>query len=154
MFRASCAHHQEYKTLTRQSPVQVVTVAGWSSLCHIRDETVSFVPNLAKWGSTCNRNYLYRWLPCQCFILLMMGAWRPKHVEKVCSNKSASCSITSVFYLTLYYDPRKHKIQIQILTPINVTVTELVVMKLKFPWQHFVKNLYKIFILFIPSNIL
>ena len=38
-------------------------------------------------GSTCNHNYLYRWLPCQYFILLMMGAWRPKHVEKVCSNK-------------------------------------------------------------------
>ena len=46
-----------------------------------------FVPNMAKWGSTCNHNYLYRWLPCQYFILLMMGAWRPNHVEKVCSNK-------------------------------------------------------------------
>ena len=42
---------------------------------------------MAKWGSTCNHNYLYRWLPCQYFILLMMGAWRPKHVEKVYSNK-------------------------------------------------------------------
>ena len=40
MFRASCAHHQEYKILTRQPPVQVVMVAGRSSLCHIRDETV------------------------------------------------------------------------------------------------------------------
>ena len=39
MFRASCAHHQEYKTLTRQPPVQVVMVAGGSSLRHIRDET-------------------------------------------------------------------------------------------------------------------
>ena len=26
-------------------------------------------------------------LPCQYFTLLMKGAWRPKHVEKVCSNK-------------------------------------------------------------------
>ena len=42
---------------------------------------------VAEWRSTCNHNYLYRWLPCQYFILLMMGAWRPKHVEKVCSNK-------------------------------------------------------------------
>jgi len=41
MFRASRAHHQEYKTVTRQPPVQVVTVAGRSSLCHIRDETVT-----------------------------------------------------------------------------------------------------------------
>ena len=33
------------------------------------------------------QNYVYRWLPCQHFVLLMMGAWCPKHVEKVCSNK-------------------------------------------------------------------
>jgi len=39
MFRASSAHHQEYKILTRQPPVQVVIVAGRSSLRHIRDET-------------------------------------------------------------------------------------------------------------------
>ena len=38
MFRASCAHHQEYKILTRQPPVQVVMFAGGSSLRHIRDE--------------------------------------------------------------------------------------------------------------------
>ena len=40
MFRASCAHH-EYKILARQPPVQVVMVVGGSSLCHIRDETVT-----------------------------------------------------------------------------------------------------------------
>ena len=45
MFRASCAHHQEYKILTRQPPVQVVMVAGGSS--RIRDET-SLVPNMVK----------------------------------------------------------------------------------------------------------
>ena len=39
MFRASCAHHQEFKILTRQPPVQVVVVAGGSSLRHIRAET-------------------------------------------------------------------------------------------------------------------
>ena len=39
MFRASSAHHQEYKILTRQPPVQVVMVAGGSSLRHIRDGT-------------------------------------------------------------------------------------------------------------------
>ena len=27
VFRASCAHHQEYKILTRQPPVQVVMVS-------------------------------------------------------------------------------------------------------------------------------
>ena len=48
MFRASCAHHQECKILTRQPPVQVVMVAGGSSFRHIRDETDSFIPNMAK----------------------------------------------------------------------------------------------------------
>jgi hypothetical protein len=52
MFRALSAHHQEYKILTRQPLVQVV----------------------AELGSTCNHNYLYRWLLCQYFVLLMMGA--------------------------------------------------------------------------------
>jgi hypothetical protein len=32
MFRASCAHYQAYKILTRLPPVQVVMVAGGSSL--------------------------------------------------------------------------------------------------------------------------
>ena len=48
MFRASSTHHQEYKILIRQSPVQVVMVAGRSSLCHIRDETFSFIPNMTE----------------------------------------------------------------------------------------------------------
>jgi hypothetical protein len=34
MFRATCAHHQECKTLSRQPPVQVVMVVGGSSLHH------------------------------------------------------------------------------------------------------------------------
>ena len=40
MFRASSAHHQEYKILTLQPPVQVVMVAGagGSSLRHISNE--------------------------------------------------------------------------------------------------------------------
>ena len=46
-----------------------------------------YIHHMAKWGSTCNHNYLYRWLPCQYFTLLMTGAWRPKHVEKARSNK-------------------------------------------------------------------
>ena len=41
MFRASSAHHQEYKILSRLPPVQVGMVAGGSSLRHIRDETVA-----------------------------------------------------------------------------------------------------------------
>ena len=42
MFQASCAHPQNCKILTLHPPVQVVMVAGGSSLHHIRDETVSF----------------------------------------------------------------------------------------------------------------
>ena len=37
MFQASSAHHQEYKILTRQPPVQVVMVAGGSSLRHMAE---------------------------------------------------------------------------------------------------------------------
>ena len=36
MFRASSARHQEYKILTQQPLVQVIMVAGGSSLCHDR----------------------------------------------------------------------------------------------------------------------
>jgi hypothetical protein len=64
---------------------------------------------MAKWGDTCNHNYLYRWLPCQYFILLMMGAWRPKHVEKVCSNKICILLHHVCVLFNLYNDARKHK---------------------------------------------
>ena len=49
-FRASCAHHQEYKILTRQPPVQVVMVAGGSSLhfTSLHFTSPYFVPNMVK----------------------------------------------------------------------------------------------------------
>jgi hypothetical protein len=62
MFRVSCAHHHEYKILARQPSVQVVMVAGGFSLRHIRDGTVSVHIHI----------HIHI---------------RPKHVEKVCSNK-------------------------------------------------------------------
>ena len=43
MFGASCAHHQEYKILTRQPPLQVVMFAGGSSLSHIREEMMQIL---------------------------------------------------------------------------------------------------------------
>jgi hypothetical protein len=43
MFRASCAHHQECKILTRQPPVQVVMVAGGSSLRHVSLSRLSVI---------------------------------------------------------------------------------------------------------------
>ena len=46
MFRASSAHHREYKILTQQPPVQVVMVAGGSSLHHSTPR--NFVPNMVE----------------------------------------------------------------------------------------------------------
>jgi len=48
MFQVSSAHHQEYKILTRQPPLQVVMVVGRSTLCDVRDKTISFV-SLVYW---------------------------------------------------------------------------------------------------------
>ena len=64
IIRASCAHHQEYKILTRQPPVQVVMAAGGSSLRH----TSVFLFNLSK-----RLSYLgprWRWV-------LTCKPWRP-----------------------------------------------------------------------------
>ena len=97
MFRASCAHHQEYKIMTQQPPVHSRILPVY---------THSFVPNMAKWGPTCNHNYLYRWLPCRYFVLLMMGAWRPKHVEKICSNKVCILLHHVDVFLTFYFDSK------------------------------------------------
>ena len=66
MFRASSAHHQEYQKTSTAAPGTGVIVAGRSSHHHIRD----FVPNMV--------------------ILLMMGAWRPKHVEWLFINKTCT----------------------------------------------------------------
>jgi len=51
MFRASGAHHQEYKILTRQPPVQVVMVAGGSSLRHMAEGLITLL---------CKINYLFK----------------------------------------------------------------------------------------------
>ena len=37
MFRASSAHHQEYKILTRQPPEQVIMVVDGPSLRHVAE---------------------------------------------------------------------------------------------------------------------
>ena len=96
MFRGSIAHLQEYKILTRQPPVQVVMVAGGYSLRH----------NMTEWWAICNHNYLYLWLPFQYFVLLMMGAWRPKHVQKVYSNKI----YTLLHHVGVLFNLNKHLI--------------------------------------------
>ena len=42
----------------------------------------------------------------------MIGAWRQKHVEWLCRNKTCTVLHQVGFYLNYYYDERKHKIKI------------------------------------------
>ena len=42
-------------------------------------------------------------------ILLMMGAWRPKHVGWLCRNKTCTVLHQVGVLFDLYYDARKHK---------------------------------------------
>ena len=102
MFRASCAHHQEYKILTRQPPVQVVmrksAVIKSASCC------ITSVFYLTLYGGEriqpatittctggCRVSILYSWW----WALDARNMYRKSTVIK-----SASCCITSVFYLT------------------------------------------------------
>ena len=41
-----------------------------------------------------------------------MGAWRPKHVEWLCRNKTCTVLHQVGVSFDLYYDARKHKIKI------------------------------------------
>jgi len=68
---------------TGTAPGTGVKVAGRSSHHHIRDETVM-------WWPTCNYNTCTRDCRASFLILLMMGAWRPKHVEWLCRNKTCT----------------------------------------------------------------
>ena len=46
-------------------------------------------------------------------VVMVVGGSSLRHIrDETDPPKSASCCITSVFYLTLYYDARKHKIKI------------------------------------------
>jgi hypothetical protein len=108
MFRASSAHHQEYKILTRQPPVQVVMVAGGSSLRHIREES-SLIwrsedppATITTYSGGCRVSILYSW----------WWALDARNMQsKSAVIKSVLCCITLVFYVTLYYDALKHKIK-------------------------------------------
>jgi len=93
------------------APGTGVIVAGRSSHHHIRDET-RFVPNVVMWWSTCNYNTCTRGLRASFLKLLMMGAWRSKHVEWLCRNKTCTVSIQVGVLFDLYYDARKHKSKI------------------------------------------
>jgi len=69
----------------------------------------SFVPNMVMWWPTCNYNSCTRGHRASFLILLMMGAWRPKHVEWLCRNKTCTVLHQVGVLFDLYYDPRKRK---------------------------------------------
>jgi len=71
-----------------------------------------FVPNMVMWWPTCNYNTCTRARRTSFLILLMMGAWRPKHVEWLCGNKTYTVLHQVGVLFDLYYDARKHKSKI------------------------------------------
>jgi hypothetical protein len=74
----------------------------------------SFVPNMVMWWHTCNYNTCTRGRRASFLVLLMMGAWRPKHVEWLCRNKTCTVLHQVGVSFHLYYEARKHKIKIYI----------------------------------------
>ena len=61
------------------------------------------------WRPTCNYNTCTRGRRASFLILLMMGAWHPKHVEWLCRNKTCTVLHKVDVLFDLYYDARKHK---------------------------------------------
>ena len=81
-FRASSYKSNEIPTWC--NTVQVLFLQSHSS-CFGR-----FVPNMVMWWATCNYKTCIRGRRASFLILLIMGAWRPKHVEWVCRNKTCT----------------------------------------------------------------
>ena len=102
--------HKSNKTPTRCNTVQVLFLQGHST-CFGRKRPSSGVSSLIWWCDD---------LPATItpvpgaavpffFKLLMMGAWRPKHVEWLCRNKTCTVLHQVGVLFDLYYDARKHK---------------------------------------------
>jgi len=64
---------------------------------------------MVMWWHTCNYNTCTRGRRASFLILLMMGAWHPKHVEWLCRNKTRTVLHQVGVLFNLYYDARKHK---------------------------------------------
>ena len=62
------------------------------------------VPNMVMWWPTCSYNTCTRGRRASFLILLMMGAWRPKHVEWLCRNKTCTVLHQVGGFFDLYYD--------------------------------------------------
>ena len=59
---------------------------------------------MVKWWPTCNYNTCTRGHRASFLILLMMGVWRPKHVEWLCRNKTCTVLHQVGGLFDLYYD--------------------------------------------------
>ena len=73
---------------------------------------------MVMWWPTCNYNTCTRARRASFLILPMMGAWRPKHVEWVCRNKTCTVLHQVGVLFDLYYDARKHKIKTKTIIPV------------------------------------
>ena len=104
------------------------------------------VPNMVMWWPTCNYNTCSRGRRASFLILLMMGAWRLKHVEWLCRNKTCTvlhqvgCFIWRLvgFLSTLNYDARSTTHQIyneQCLVSVAVSIPSHVFRSPVFPAQ-------------------
>jgi hypothetical protein len=67
---------------------------------------------MVMWWPTCNYNTCTRNRRASFLIRLMMGAWRLKHVEWLCRNKTCTVLHQVGVLFDLYYDARKHKSKI------------------------------------------
>ena len=69
------------------------------------------IPSMVMWWPTCNYNTCTRGPRASFLILLMIGAWRPKHVEWLCRNKTCTVLHQVGVSFDLYCDAQKHKIK-------------------------------------------
>ena len=65
--------------------------------------------SLYMFRASSNYNTCTRGRHASFLILLMMGAWRPKHVEWLCRNKTCTVLHQVGVLFDFYYDERKHK---------------------------------------------
>ena len=95
MFQASSTHHQEYKILTRQPPVQVVIFAGRSSFRHIRDDTVCvFRKVYIGWGGNISHPSSDQYLPEYAYSFVPNMTDLPANI----TTCSGGCRVSILYY--------------------------------------------------------
>jgi len=102
VFCMSIRHKNETVFITDESTLSKYPQIN-ATLCRFY-----IVPLMVMWWPTCNYNTCTRGRRASFFILLMMGAWRPKHVEWLCRNKTWTVLHQVGVLFDLYYGVRKH----------------------------------------------